>query len=204
MGILGTILNPFGDNSSHSANTSSTSSQTNYSDQRMVNDGGSLGVGGSGNTLTLSSNTNTLTSNYITATDSGAVAYGASLGAGAIAGANGVAGSGLRVASELGGTALNTASQIASASLAMGGNVAVQALQSNATNTSKLLDTVAALDTGQQRALDISATLAGLLASKATGTADTGLQTAGAATSKTWAIAAVCALGLVLLLKHRR
>lgn len=86
------------------------------------------------------------------------------------------------------------------------GKLAVASLTNNNTNTARLLDTADSLFAGQQKALDISASLAGMLASKATGTPDTGLQTAGNKDTKVMAFAVgavALALGLAYIVKHR-
>lgn len=55
--------------------------------------------------------------------------------------------------------------------------IALASVTNNATNTAKLLEVAGALFSGQQKALDVSATLANSLAAKSTGAEDTGLQT---------------------------
>lgn len=56
-------------------------------------------------------------------------------------------------------------------------DIALSALTSNSTNTAKLLDVAGVLFAGQQKALDVSASLANSLAAKSVGAEDAGLQT---------------------------
>lgn len=83
--------------------------------------------------------------------------------------------------------------------------ISLAALTSNSTNTAKLLDVAGALFAGQQKALDVSATLASSLASKATGTEDTGLQTEAATINRDrmLALAAVGGLAAYAFFKRK-
>lgn len=83
--------------------------------------------------------------------------------------------------------------------------IAVSALTNNATNAGKLLDTAALLFSSQQKALDVSATLANSLAAKTSGTEDAGLATPDTINTKmkATALAAVAAVAALAYFKGK-
>lgn len=229
------LFGVFSGDKSSSANSTNTETSTSYADNRLVNDGGSLGVSSGGGAVNL--NTFTTTTDGGTLALAGNVIGGglglmsnlgrASLGlAGNVAGdsfamGNNAVGGSLALSNNVAGGSLALANNALGGALAMGNNLALStlgslnaatsganatslaALNANAHGYDTLMQTADNLFSQQQKVVDISASLAGLLASKASGTQDTGLQTAYSSTSKTWAIAAAVALGAVLLLRGR-
>lgn len=84
-------------------------------------------------------------------------------------------------------------------------DIALASVTNNATNTAKLLEVAGSLFAGQQKALDVSATLANSLAAKSTGSEDTGLQTEATTMNRDrmLAIAAVGGLAAFAFFKRK-